>query len=88
MIIITLLAGGCIIGCVDPGKYDVNDVYKLQQSIMDRSPQNRSDSGTGPMIPSENSVPRIKMEKNPKTNRYEVSLSLRETVMRALANNP
>lgn len=88
MIIIALLAGIFIVGCVDPGKYDVDDVYKLQQSIMDRSPQNRSETGTGPMMPVENSVPQIKMTKEAKSNRYRVELSLRETVMRALANNP
>ncbi|MCD4823327.1 MAG: TolC family protein [Phycisphaerae bacterium] len=75
-------------GCVRPGVEDVNDVYRLQQAVLARSPQDRPAEGLGLMRPTEDSIPAHEITKDPKTNRRMVKLTLQDAVMRALANNP
>lgn len=77
----------CVHGCVNPGEVDVTDVYRLQQALTERSPQDRSDTGLGPMLPTSSAVPTLKSHKNPKTGKTVYPLSLRECILRALANN-
>ncbi|MBN1943616.1 MAG: TolC family protein, partial [Phycisphaerae bacterium] len=74
-------------GCVNPGEIDENSVYRLQQAILSRSPQDRPREGLGLMRPSTPDVPDLRVEKDPKTGKRVVRLNLSEAVMRTLANN-
>lgn len=74
-------------GCVRPGDVDVTDVYRLQQALGERSPQDRSHDGLGPITPASNAVPPLSSRKDPDTGQAVFSLSLRECILRALANN-
>ncbi|KKL57863.1 hypothetical protein LCGC14_2231170, partial [marine sediment metagenome] len=82
---LALAVGVC--GCVRPGDMDVNDMYRLQQSILARSPQNRPTEGLGLMRPMSRDLPLLKITKDTKTGQRSIQLELREAVMRALANN-
>ncbi len=83
--VLALAVGVC--GCVRPGDMDLNDMYRLQQSILARSPQNRPAEGLGLMRPTSRDLPLLKITKDTKTGQRSIRLDLREAVMRALANN-
>ena len=74
-------------GCVRGGDYDLNDVYRLQQAILARSPQNRPMEGLGLMLPISRDIPLLEISEDSETGHRSIRLSLREAVMRALANN-
>lgn len=74
-------------GCVDPGRVDVDDVYRLQQALLASNPQDRSEDSLGPMTPAMDRVPDIAVRTDPDTGMTLVPLELRDAVMRALANN-
>ncbi len=82
---IALAVGVC--GCVRGGDYDLNDVYRLQQAILARNPQNRPEEGLGLMLPISRDIPLLEISKDPETGQRCIRLALREAVMRALANN-
>lgn len=74
-------------GCVRPGDIDENSVYRLQQAILSRSPQDRPEEGLGLMRPSASVVPELPVEKDPASGKRRVRLSLEEAIFRALGNN-
>jgi outer membrane protein len=83
LLVLALLWGGC----VKPGDVDVTDVYRLQQALSERSPQDRSRGALGPIMPASNAVPALTARKDPETAQVVYPLSLRECILRALANN-
>lgn len=74
-------------GCVNPGEIDENNVYRLQQAILTRSPQDRSAEGLGLMRPSTPDVPGLTISKDPQTGKRMIQMTLSEAIMRTLANN-
>lgn len=74
-------------GCVNPGEIDENNVYRLQQAILSRAPQNRPREGLGLMRPSTPDVPDLKIQKDPQTGKRILRMTLSEAIMRTLANN-
>jgi outer membrane protein TolC len=74
-------------GCVNPGDVDESNIYRLQQAILSRAPQDRPREGLGLMRPTTPDVPNLKVEKDPKTNKRLIRMPLSEAIMRALANN-
>ncbi|MCK5113224.1 MAG: TolC family protein, partial [Phycisphaerae bacterium] len=74
-------------GCVDPGSYDVNDVSRLQQAIVNRGATERSSEGLDPYLPGSSILPPIKVTKDPKTKRNRVDLTLQQVIMLTLAND-
>jgi outer membrane protein TolC len=75
------------VGCVSPGDINENEIYRLQQAILSRSPQDRPEEGLGLMRPSTPNVPPRPVQKDPKTAQRSIRMSLEDTIMRVLANN-
>lgn len=85
LICIVALTGG-LVGCVDPGGVEVDDVYRLQQAMLERSPQARAQAGLGLMTPVADTVPALPVAQG-KDGRTQIKLTLQDAVMRALANS-
>ena len=77
-----------VVGCAVPEPIDNNIVQRYQDSMVRKGPQNRlDDRKTGLLMPPVNpTLPPLAMTKD-ESGRTLVSLSLDQTVMRALANN-
>ena len=80
--------GGIVAGCVGPGSVDVNEIYRLQQAVRSRSPQQRADEKTDPMTPGSSIAPDLPTTTDAKTGRITVKMSLNDVLFRVLANNP
>lgn len=83
----SLALAGILHGCVSPGSVDVNEVYRLQQAIRQRNPQDRGIEGLAPMRPVEDSLPALKVTRAADGEARLVEMSLQDAVTRALANN-
>ncbi|MBS3820907.1 MAG: TolC family protein [Phycisphaerae bacterium] len=83
---LVMLAAG-LHGCVSPGSVDVDDVYRLQQAVRHRNPQNRGDEGLAPMRPASGRLPALPVKTSEDGKTRLVEISLQDVVMRALANN-
>ncbi|MBT3278473.1 MAG: TolC family protein [Phycisphaerales bacterium] len=81
------LAALLVSGCIQPGNEEVNELFRLQQAIRERSPQSRKHSGISLATPNGISLGKLPVKTGP-GGRKIVSLSLDEAVRRALANNP
>jgi outer membrane protein TolC len=74
-------------GCVSPGSVDVDDVYRLQQAIRSRSPQDRGEEGLAPLRPGGDRLPALTITPSEDGKNRLVPISLQDVVMRTLANN-
>jgi outer membrane protein TolC len=80
--------GGIVAGCVAPGLVDNNEIYRLQQAVRSRGPQNRSEENTEPMTPGSSIAPNLPVTTDAKTGVITVKMSLNDVLFRVLANNP
>ncbi len=85
--ILTMTAAVWMHGCVSPGNVDVNDVYRLQQAVRARSPQDRGSEGLAPMRPAADQLPPLEIKTAADGETRIVEMSLQDAVNRALANN-
>ena len=81
-----LFTVAAINGCVSPGRVEVNDVYKLQQHILETGPQKRSEQALGLMDPK-STLPKFQFTIDKNSKRPVIKLSLKDAIARALANN-
>ncbi len=85
-LLLLLVAVSCA-GCVSPGPYDVSDISRLQQAIIGRGVNERSDGGLDPYLPGPGMLPPLKVTKDSKTKQDRVELTLQQVVLLTLAND-
>lgn len=88
IIISCMCVGGIVAGCVGPGSVDVNEIYRLQQAVRSRGPQQRGNENTEQMTPGSSIASNLPSTTDAKTGVITVKMSLNDVLFRVLANNP
>ncbi len=77
----------CATGCAYLPGVNVDDVYRLQESLVRQGPQDRGDEDLALLQTPEKDISPLPIEQDPETGNRVIRLKLRDAVVRALAYN-